>query len=40
LSFFNIFFVFHTIKAMFVSRSSSLEDSSSTWILVLPLFLD
>jgi hypothetical protein len=28
LSFFNIFVVFLTIKAMFASRSSSLEDSS------------
>jgi hypothetical protein len=39
LSFYNIFVVFLTIKAIFVSRSSSLEDSSSTWILVLPFFL-
>jgi hypothetical protein len=30
--------VFLTIKAMFASRSSSLEDSSSTCILAFPLF--
>jgi hypothetical protein len=38
LSFFNILVVFLTIKALFASRSSSLEDSSSTSILAFSFF--
>jgi hypothetical protein len=40
LSFFNILVVFLTIKAMLVSISSSLEDSSSICTLAFPFFLD